>query len=53
MARAVLEIGFRDLAMRSLIAFTLPENTASRRVMEKLGMQYEGVIEHAGLPRGL
>jgi RimJ/RimL family protein N-acetyltransferase len=53
MARAVVGIGLRDLRLASVVAFTLPDNVASRRVMEKVGMQYQGVIEHAGLPHVL
>jgi RimJ/RimL family protein N-acetyltransferase len=47
----------RDLlferGLRSVVAYTLVSNTASRRVMEKLGMSYERDIEHAGLPHVL
>jgi len=53
MARAVMQIGFRDVGAESLVGFTLPENVGSRRLMEKLGMHYEGVVEHAGLPHVL
>lgn len=53
MARMVIQIGFRDVGAESLVGFTLPENVASRRLMEKLGMRYEGVVEHAGLPHVL
>ena len=38
---------------RDLIAFTLPDNLASRRVMEKAGFAYEREILHAGLPHVL
>jgi len=31
-----------------IIAFTLPTNRASRRVLEKVGFVYEGPLEHAG-----
>ncbi len=53
MARAVIQIGFRDVCAESLVGFTLPENIGSRRLMEKLGMRYEGVMAHAGLPHVL
>lgn len=53
MARAVVEAGFKNLDMPSVIAFTLADNTASRALMMKLGMQYECVIEHAGMPHVL
>jgi ribosomal-protein-alanine N-acetyltransferase len=32
-----------------VVAFTRPDNVASRRVMEKLGLGYEREFEHAGL----
>jgi ribosomal-protein-alanine N-acetyltransferase len=54
---AELAIPARDLVfsrgIRSVVAFTLPDNTASRRVMEKLGMAYERDIVHADLPHVL
>jgi len=47
----------RDLAysrgLSSVVAMTLPTNTQSRRVMEKLGMTYETDVTHAGLPHVL
>ena len=33
----------------ALVSFTLPDNAASRRVMEKTGMTYDRDITHAGL----
>ncbi len=53
MARAVVDAGFRNLDLPSVIAFTLADNAASRALMIKLGMQYEGAIEHAGMPHVL
>ena len=53
MASAVVDAGFKDLDLRSVIAFTLADNSASRALMMKLGMQYEGVIEHACMPHVL
>jgi len=47
----------RDLVfsrgVSSVVAFTLPDNTASRRVMDKLGMTYERDIVHADEPHVL
>jgi [ribosomal protein S5]-alanine N-acetyltransferase len=47
----------RDLAfsrgLSSVVALTQPFNTASLRVMEKLGMTYERDITHADLPHVL
>jgi RimJ/RimL family protein N-acetyltransferase len=36
-----LEVGFEQLGLADIVAFTLPDNGASRRVMEKLGFSYE------------
>jgi ribosomal-protein-alanine N-acetyltransferase len=47
----------RDLVfsrgVRSVVAFTQPDNAPSRRVMEKLGMTYERDITYADLPHVL
>jgi GrpB-like predicted nucleotidyltransferase (UPF0157 family) len=40
--RASLHYGFDVLGLAEIVAVTLPENLASRRVMEKLGMEYDG-----------
>ena len=42
-----------QLRIPSLVAFTLPDNLASRRVMEKVGFTYERDIEWAALPHVL
>ncbi len=52
-AHAIVEVAFGKLALASIVAFTLPDNLASRRVMEKIGMRYERDIIHAGLPHVL
>jgi ribosomal-protein-alanine N-acetyltransferase len=39
-ARAALAYGFDALALEKIAAVAYPENLASRRVMEKLGMKY-------------
>jgi len=49
MANAVVCQGFEELRLPSIIAFTLKENVASRGLMVKLGMHYEGLIDHVGL----
>ena len=43
---ACVELAFGPLALPDVVAFTLPHNTASRRVMEKLGMTYEKTAEY-------
>lgn len=47
---ASVRFGFERLGLADVIAFALPENAASRRVMEKLGFAYEREAHHAGLP---
>jgi RimJ/RimL family protein N-acetyltransferase len=49
LAHACVEVGFGPLGLLELVAFTLPDNLASRRVMEKAGFTYEREIVHAGL----
>lgn len=38
-ARAALDFGFRVAGLEEIVSFTTPNNLASRRVMEKLGMR--------------
>lgn len=52
-ARAVLAAGFETTDMGSAIAYALPSNGASRRVMEKLGFEYERDFVHVELPHVL
>jgi RimJ/RimL family protein N-acetyltransferase len=51
-AEAVARFAFADLRLREIVSFTVPGNTRSRRVMEKLGMAYEGEFDHPRLPEG-
>src|SRR5215204_5588328 len=37
-AMAALQFGFGDLQLEQIVSFTVPGNTRSRRVMEKIGM---------------
>ena len=39
-ARATVAFGFDLLGLKQIVAIVVPENTASQRVLEKLGMQY-------------
>lgn len=41
-ARAVVRWGFEERSLARIVAVAYPENDASRRVMDKLGMRYEG-----------
>jgi ribosomal-protein-alanine N-acetyltransferase len=42
-ASAVMRWGFRSLALERIVAVAYPENDASRRVMQKLGMRHEAM----------
>lgn len=51
--RAVLVFGFEFLALHRIMARHLVRNPASGRVLEKLGMQPEGVLRHHVLKWGV
>jgi RimJ/RimL family protein N-acetyltransferase len=51
-ARAALGFGFAALGLASIVAFTVPGNAASWKLMEKLGMRHEGEFDHPRLPEG-
>jgi [ribosomal protein S5]-alanine N-acetyltransferase len=53
MARALVAVARDPLGLEEIVAFTLPYNVASRRVMEKAGFRYERDIEWAALPHVL
>jgi len=44
-ARAMLKKGFAELALPEIIAVTRPSNTASTRVMERIGMHFQGLSD--------
>ncbi len=46
MSRAALEFGHQH-GLRDVVAFTLPHNRASRRVMEKCEFRFEREFQHA------
>jgi RimJ/RimL family protein N-acetyltransferase len=48
-AIAILKYGFNTLKLNRIFAITKPENIASRRVMEKIGMQYKDNIQLYGM----
>jgi RimJ/RimL family protein N-acetyltransferase len=52
-ARMAAATAFDEHALPDVVAFTLPDNLASRRVMEKAGFAYEREVQHAGLPHVL
>ena len=53
-AREVLRYAFEELGLAEVVSFTVPENLASRRVMEKIGMVHDlaGDFDHPRLPEG-
>jgi ribosomal-protein-alanine N-acetyltransferase len=53
MSREALRLGFDVLGLQSIVSFTLPTNQRSRRVMEKLGLQFKRDIVWADLPHVL
>jgi RimJ/RimL family protein N-acetyltransferase len=53
MARACVVVGFEQLGLADVVAFTLTTNRASQRVMQKIGFTYEREITHASLPHVL
>lgn len=48
-AQASVGVAFEALGLNEIIAITLPDNAASRRVMVKAGFVYDRDVEHAGL----
>jgi len=53
-AQAVLRLGFDDVKLPEIVAFTVPANRRLRRVMEKLGMTHNPAddFDHPRLPQG-
>jgi RimJ/RimL family protein N-acetyltransferase len=53
-ARAALEYGFATVGLEEILSWTVPANTRSRRVMEKLGMTHDprDDFDHPLLPVG-
>jgi RimJ/RimL family protein N-acetyltransferase len=51
-AEAAVAYGFQTLGLEEIVATTVPANTRSRRVMEKLGMTHDSAddFEHPLLP---
>ncbi len=48
-AKAALRFGFEQATLPRIVAIAMPENIASRRVMEKAGMRFVGEATHYGL----
>jgi len=52
-ARELLRICFEDIGVRRVVAGAFADNTASQRIMEKIGMRIEGRAVGASLHRDL
>jgi RimJ/RimL family protein N-acetyltransferase len=50
---AAIGAAFARLGLDEVVSYTMVENRASRRVMEKLGFEYEREVMHADLPHVL
>lgn len=48
-ARASVEFGFNQVGLERIIALAVPENIASRKVMEHCGLKYEKDVQLFGL----
>jgi ribosomal-protein-alanine N-acetyltransferase len=46
LARALIDYGFNQLSLPKIVAVVHPQNERSRRVMEKSGMSYHGMIDY-------
>lgn len=51
-ARLALAYGFGPLGLPEIVAFTIPANEPSWRLMEKLGMSRAGEFDHPRVPEG-
>lgn len=51
-AKAVLRFGFEELGLERIYARCHPDNTASYRLMEKIGMTYEGTLRKSMQRKG-
>ncbi len=53
-ARAALAHGFDTVGLHEIVAFTIPVNLRSRRVMDRLGMRHDPAddFDHPGFPPG-
>jgi RimJ/RimL family protein N-acetyltransferase len=53
-AREAMRYAFEELGLAGIVSFTVPANTRSRRVMEKLGMTHDPIddFDHPLLPLG-
>ena len=48
MARRALHVAGDELELEEVVSMTLPDNVASRRVMEKIGLRFDRDVNHRG-----
>jgi [ribosomal protein S5]-alanine N-acetyltransferase len=51
-ARTLIDFGFEQLGLNRIYACYHPDNRASARVMEKIGMRYEGLLRECVFLKG-
>ena len=51
-ARIALAAGFGPLRLPEIVAWTIPANEPSWRLMEKLGLRADGLFEEPRIPEG-
>jgi GNAT acetyltransferase-like protein len=47
---ACLDFGVRVLELARIVAYVMPENAASLRVLETSGMKFEAAVDYDGIP---
>jgi len=52
-ARTALRDAFERAAITRIVAIAQPANAVSIRIMQKLGMRSEGIVDHRGIPVAL
>jgi RimJ/RimL family protein N-acetyltransferase len=52
-ARALVDVAFGVLGLEEIVAFVLPANEGSRRILARCGFTPEAPVVHAGLPHEL
>lgn len=48
--RAAVEFGFEEARLGTIISVTVPDNVASRRVMERIGLTFQGSLRFRSAP---
>jgi len=51
--RPTLKYGFEEMSLNRIEAFCDPENTASKKCLEKAGFMFEGVLRKAAFEKGI